>query len=200
MAHDVLPPQAGPWKRSGAPEYAGPPSASGPRFNPYAPPSERADRADHGTVPRSVTPGELRLASPGQRLFAKLIDCVLLALALAPGGAVQLSWDTEVGVLLWSLGLLAIGVFQWAIIATSGQTLGKRWTGLRVVTEKAGRVGFFRGVVLRVWVMWLGSVFSTLGLALLLDPWLVFGKQRKTLHDHLAGTLVIVAGTPGDPY
>jgi uncharacterized RDD family membrane protein YckC len=197
MAHDVLPPQAGPWKRSGAPEYAGPPSASGPWFNPYAPPSERADR---GTVPRPVTPGELRLASPGQRLFAKMIDWVLLALALAPGIVVQLSWDTEVGVVLWSLGLLAIGVFQWAITTTSGQTLGKRWTGLRVVTEKAGRVGFFRGVVLRVWIMWIGSVFSSAGIALLLDPLLVFGKQRKALHDHLAGTLVIVAETPGDPY
>jgi uncharacterized RDD family membrane protein YckC len=28
----------------------------------------------------------------------------------------------------------------------------------------------------------------------------VFSKQRKTIHDHLAGTLVIVADTPGDPY
>lgn len=194
MAHDVSPPDAGPWRssRSAAPGS----SSSGPwGHNPYAPPSERAEWA---ASPRVSSPGELRLASPGQRLLAKSIDCALLGLVLAPGIVVQQTWDTELGVALWSLALLAIAVFQWAITATSGQTLGKRWTGLRVITEKGDRVGFFRGVFLRVWVMWIGS--SLFGLPLLLDPFLVFGRQRKTLHDHLAGTLVIVADTPGDPY
>jgi uncharacterized RDD family membrane protein YckC len=212
MAHDVLPPQPGPWRRSEAPEHAGPPSSGAwfnpgaeesgaPRrakwFNPYAPPSERADRS---SVVRPVAPSELRLASPGQRLLARLIDAVLLALALAPGVAVQLSWDTEIGVGLWTLALLAMGVFQWAMTATSGQTLGKRWTGLRLIKENGERVGFFRGVFLRVWVMWIGSLLTSGGVLLVLDPLFVFSKQRRSFRDHLSSTLVIVADTPGDPY
>lgn len=82
----------------------------------------------------------------------------MLGVALAPGIVVQLVWDTALGVGLWTLALLAVGVFQWAITATRGQTLGKRWTGLRVITEKRERVGFLRGVVLRIWVMWVGSL------------------------------------------
>jgi uncharacterized RDD family membrane protein YckC len=180
MAHDLRPPNVGTWS-----------------FNPYAPPSERADGIAEAPT---IAPGELRLASPSQRLLAKAIDAALLGLSLAPGIVVQFWWDTDLGVGLWMLGLLAILVVQWALTTTSGQTIGKRWTGLRVVTDKGEPIGFLRGVCLRVWVMWAGSLMASVGGALLFDPLFVFGKQRKTLHDHLAGSLVIVADTPGDPY
>jgi uncharacterized RDD family membrane protein YckC len=195
MAHDVLPPDAGPWRREPGPTASG--SSGGPwGYNPYTPPRDPMVQRPRA---RPLVISELRLATPGQRLLAKTIDLGLLGLALAPGSVVVLCWDTRVGTVLLLLGLLAIAVFQWAIIATSGQTLGKRWTGLRVITEKGDRVGFFRGVFLRVWIMSVGSLLSG-GVAWLLDPFFVFGKQHRTLHDYLAGTLVIVAETPGDPY
>lgn len=197
MGHEVLPPDAGPW-RGARPSVPTDVPMVGPygALNPYAPPSKRADRS---SVPAlaSIQP---RLASPSQRLLAKLIDVVLLALALTPGILVSRLWGTSPAVAVCSLGLLAIAGFQWTITATRGQTLGKRWIGLRVVTREGERVGFLRGVFLRVWVMWVVSLGMSGGLWLLLEPFLVFSKQGRTLHDHLAKTLVIVAGTPGDPY
>lgn len=174
---------------------AGPrPGAPARAFNPYAPPSDDSDGG-----PPAALDGEPTLAQPSQRLFAKLIDRGLLAVVLAPGVVTQVLWDTNLGVGLWFLMMVGFGLVQWTLIAVTGQSVGKRWLGIRVITDKRGRVGLLRGVVLRSWVMWLGSL-PTGGFPLLLDPWFVFGKQRKAMHDTLAGTMVIVANTPGDPY
>jgi len=174
---------------------ASPPGSPAWAYNPYAPPSDGTSEPAQPVVES----GELQLASPSQRLSAKLIDRGLLALVVAPGVVTQLRYDTDLGVGLWFLMLLGYGLLHWTMIAVTGQSLGKRWLGLRVITDKRGRVGLLRGVVVRIWVMWIGSL-PVGGFPLLFDPWFVFGKQRKTMHDTLAGTVVIVANTAGDPY
>lgn len=90
-------------------------------------------------------------------------------------------------------------IAQWVLISATGQSLGKRWMGLRVITSKGAKIGFFRGVFLREWVMKAGSTILY-GFPLLLDPFIALGKSRQCIHDHLADSLVIVAGSGGDPY
>lgn len=165
-------------------------------YNPYAPPS----RAAEGQAPATILGAqEFVLAEHGVRMRAKLIDMLLIAAAIAPGGVAIETHDRELGGLLLITIPPLVWILQWVLISVTGQSLGKRWLGLRVITSKGARVGFLRGVVLREWVMKVGSGLLY-GFPLVLDPLFAFSRTRQCLHDHLADTLVIHARTPADPY
>ncbi len=98
-----------------------------------------------------------------------------------------------------SLLTLMLAVYQWFLISTRGQTIGKRLFGVKIVRHDGARIGFVRGVLLRVWVFSfvLGLVASIpvvgpyVGLLTLLP---IVGQQRRCLHDYLAGTKVVSCG------
>jgi uncharacterized RDD family membrane protein YckC/Zn-finger nucleic acid-binding protein len=111
---------------------------------------------------------------------------------------------------------LALGIGQAAGLAWKGQTLGKYLEGIRVVRLDGERAGFWRAVVLRSMVLPLAAAFgdaaaaefdgalgiAALGVAGLInlavsaDPWLAVLPARRTLHDYIAGTKVIVLPDP----
>src|SRR5262245_52452068 len=121
-------------------------------YNPYAPPSVAAERQ----APALVGPQQFVLADHGVRVLAKLIDALVLAAAIAPGGIVVETHDEALGGLLLITIPPIVVILQTVLISVSGQSLGKRSMGLRIITSKGARVGFFRGVFLREWVMKLG--------------------------------------------
>lgn len=90
----------------------------------------------------------------------------------------------------WMLNLLFIVlpllVYVIAPTALSGQTLGKRIVGLRVIRQDGGADVPLTKVILRETVGKLCTV-ATLGLGLLPLAW---GK-RQALHDYIGGTRVI---------
>jgi uncharacterized RDD family membrane protein YckC len=90
------------------------------------------------------------------------------------------------------LGFLGLAIYQWVLISKTGQSLGKKWTGIRIEKMDGGRVDFATGVFLRNWVPkmvgmvpYLGSVFQ------LLDVLWIFRQDRRCIHDHMAGTRVV---------
>lgn len=145
-------------------------------------------------------PTTYMLGSPGRRLCAKLIDRLLLGLALTPGLLVHaLSAAEGLGLgLALGLGALALG-FEWWMAATLGQTPGKYLLGLRVIGCEGEAIGLRRGVGLRVWAFALIAA-ALAGVPLLLDALFVFSEEHQSLHDRLAKTQVIVAGSLGDPF
>ena len=140
------------------------------------------------------------IGSPGRRLIAKLIDRIVLGLALVPGGLVALLSESRLAALVVSAGALALVLgFEWWLVSRRGQSPGKYLLGLRIISSEGDEVGFVRGVGQRVWLMGLlGGVLA--GVPLVLDPLFVFRADRLCLHDRLAKTKVIVAGSLGDPY
>lgn len=140
------------------------------------------------------------LGSPARRLMAKLIDRLILALALLPalllGALVELAW---LGPGLALATAAAVLGFEWGMVARIGQTPGKYLLGLRVISSEGEAVGLWRGVVLRVWAMGLAGA-ALAGVPLLLDPLFMLGEGRLCLHDRMAKTRVIVAGSLGDPF
>lgn len=146
---------------------------------------------------------DARLATPGARLAAYLLDewvltapsLVLLLTALLvgikqPGGDVVPAVCTIVG-LGWYVGLTVI---QWHRVATTGQTIAKRWLKLRIVRVDGGPAGFLHGVVLRNWpYSVVGSpVFSWIAMLVrALDVLMIFGNERRCLRDYVASTRVI---------
>jgi uncharacterized RDD family membrane protein YckC len=160
---------------------------AGGGFNPYAPPSSQADQF-------FAMPGvqdEAPLAEPGTRLGAALVDGLLLiagAGVLAGMGAVV---DENVAIVGAVLGYLAVAIFQWSMIAQTGQSPGKKWLGIRIVKLDGSQPGFVHGVVLRVWVI--GIISAVLNFVGLIDVLLIFANDRRCVHDHIAGTKVVIA-------
>jgi uncharacterized RDD family membrane protein YckC len=173
--------------------------------NPYAPPT-----ADLET--RTATDGEERPATRGERLGAALLDGLItlpflflvggLAVAvfgsnLLPGSRSGLS-GRLLGQLLVIVSIAPLWIYQWRLIARTGQTLGKKWIGIKIVRMDGSPVDFVSGVLLRSWTLsgatmliaalgaqQLGNIIG------LVDALMIFGEQRRTMHDHIAGTRVI---------
>jgi len=90
------------------------------------------------------------------------------------------------------LGMLGLFIYQWVLISRTGQSLGKKWTGIRIELVDGNRIGFASGVVLRNWVPKLMGVLPYLGfLFQLADILFIFRQDRRCIHDHIAGTRVV---------
>lgn len=104
-----------------------------------------------------------------------------------------------VAVLAW-IGVAAVVLYQWNMLATSGQTIGKRLCGIRIVGLDGAPAGLLRALLLRNFLFnslvgLVGGILSVIvppaaTLIVLLDLALAFNADRRCLHDHLAGTQV----------
>jgi uncharacterized RDD family membrane protein YckC len=169
-------------------------------LNPYAPPA--SDVNPDARLPS----GDQFLAERSTRLGAALIDGGLIAvpvlLALVIGGLLS-DQDTRnrngsaflVGALVAGAWWLGFSIFQCVRISTTGQSLGKKWTGIKIVRSDGSPVTFGSGVGMRNWlpsviaaVPYLGSMFW------LVDVAMIFREDRRCLHDQMADTKVIVVG------
>ncbi|MEL6547544.1 MAG: RDD family protein [Myxococcota bacterium] len=165
--------------------------------NPYAPPeSSLADEI--------AAPGvDSELATLSQRFFGSLIDSILV-------GSINLAimypfgyFDAiQSGVIPLDLTLIALGtgyvvflVLHGYLLATQGQTVGKRLVGTRIVDVETGEVPpFWRIFGLRYVVLGLATLIPFIGsLVGLIDALMIFGKQRRCAHDYIAQTQVVLA-------
>ncbi len=181
-------PYANPYNQQPQGGYGQPGAAPGQGFNPYAPPSVDAQTPAWA---QDYDMGQV-LATPGTRLVAQLLDGLLLVGACLPAIIGAIAESPELAIGLGVLGYLGLSIYQWYLLATTGQTLGKKWMGVRVVKyADGGPVDFVSAVVLRLWVIGLASAFiSIVGL---IDVLFIFSSEHRCLHDHIAGTKVIVA-------
>jgi uncharacterized RDD family membrane protein YckC len=95
---------------------------------------------------------------------------------------------------------LPLNLLQWYLVATSGQTLGKKIVKTRIVKLDGSKVDWVSGVMLRYWpivgLALLGNLLHLTwltGLVAFVDPLFIFGSGRRTLHDLIAGTKVVDA-------
>lgn len=179
-------------------------------LNPYAPPKTERWRtcAEGELAERTTRLGAYLLDS--LVLFASAIPLVfILTLSIAERAAKRggfsvdstsgLAFEALVGALV---GPIPLTLYQWYLIATRGQTLGKKWTGIKIVKSDGSPVDFTSGVLRRNWLLSIPSVIPTFGGGLsviisLIDPLMILGDGRRCLHDLIADTKVIVA--PGEP-
>ncbi|HVE83350.1 MAG TPA: RDD family protein [Myxococcales bacterium] len=147
-------------------------------------------------VHRVVTPEYVEfdfvLAGLMGRFLAWCIDLVIVvALAIATGLVLEngFAFLPELGRALWLVVFFAI---DWGYgIATetawSGQTVGKKALGLRVIQTSGVRIGFLQAVIRN-----LARVVDRLPLLYLLGAAVAaFSESQQRLGDMLAGTVVI---------
>jgi len=165
------------------------------------PPGERASYRG----PRVL---HVRAAGFPRRLMAALIDAVIVLVVSAgvtAGAAlilgVPLPHPKELGPDLLLAGILdrnpmalgAAGLFLGIgalyhiyLDGITGQTIGKRLMHLRVIGARGTAPGALGGIVRFVTLV---LSVTPAGLGWL---WCLFDRERRALHDHLAGTYVIV--------
>ncbi|GAA4603117.1 putative RDD family membrane protein YckC [Actinoplanes octamycinicus] len=94
------------------------------------------------------------------------------------------------------VGTAGVGWLVWAVlVAGRGQTPGRQPLGHAVADVRTGRpVGRGRMVVrelLAKWLLWAVLGVLTLGVYPVVDVLFVFGDRQRTLHDRIAGTIVV---------
>jgi uncharacterized RDD family membrane protein YckC len=161
--------------------------------NPYAPPRAKVSDVVDDTE-------ELELAGRGIRLGAVLVDAViafaLVYLPLIMGGMFR-GWGTGVAPHISPIaGLLAfVGLIVWLwftilYVARNGQTIAKKWLGIKVVRSDGSKASLGRIFWLRNVVNALLGVIPFYGL---IDSLVIFGDARQCVHDKIADTIVVVA-------
>jgi uncharacterized RDD family membrane protein YckC len=113
-----------------------------------------------------------RLVTPGGRFGAFLLDVLLVMVTLG------------IGYLIWSL-----------IVWSNGQTPGKQLLRQVVVDAQTGAPAdwgkmFMREFVIRFLLFGLIANVLTFGIFGIVDALMVFGKDNRTIHDKMAGTVV----------
>ena len=173
------------------------------------PPPEQAPGGPQATTGWATTgTGEsVQLASPGARLGARILDIVIVTVALiilaaiGIGAAFAGSSNSDdasafsVGALVVSVLLAAaVGLlYEVTMIATRGQTLGKMATKIKVVRADNGLVPGW-GKSIGRWILpALLPIIPLVGwiLSLLVYISLLWDRARQGWHDKAAGTLVI---------
>ena len=144
------------------------------------------------------------LANRGTRLVAQFLDGLATLGAIIPGmiimfGGQELAREEPmvmvIGIILAVCGFLAFMIYQWALLANEGQTVGKRMMNIRIVMADDGSLpGFGRAVGMRLFVNGLIGAIPYLGTCYgLIDILFIFGDDRRCLHDLLAETIVVEA-------
>jgi len=174
-------------------------------------------------VPQSIEPpafeppdGQPVLASRSQRLLGAFVDGILMsiisfAISAAFGLSPLLNPNVTVSfgaqMLQSALGMVAFLLVHGYLLFTQGQTVGKWLLGTRIVDARTGQLlPFTRVYIIRY--LWLTPLvllipFLPPGLIVLLssivgfinlgDSLLIFGRERRCLHDYLAGSVVVSA-------
>ena len=158
-----------------------------------------------GNTSAEISPDEERekyLASRSIRLGAWLVDVFIVIISSMPVfmlvyiaagilGFAILSPSEE-----FALGTITVfstyALLNGYFLVKRGQTLGKMLLRIRIVdAESKEIVSFWRVFVLR-WLVWiLIALVPILSVVTLLDPFFIFKKQRRCLHDYLARTIVV---------
>src|SRR5207244_345625 len=125
-------------------------------------------------------------ASRGARLAARMLDHMLDLVALAPGLVALYRLYTETRAdpgVAFTFTLLfgpitTLQGYQWYSVVTRGQSIAKRWLGVRIVAMDGSAVGFVNGVILRSWVPWCLGLVPWVGfLFAVADGLAIFGDD-----------------------
>jgi uncharacterized RDD family membrane protein YckC len=130
---------------------------------------------------------DVDLASLPQRIAAQFLDGLVVAV---PVCVLFFAGMALYGTSVWPAGVLVAAaiLFGMAYILFSdglegGQSLGKRWVGIRVVSAETGApCTFWQSFVRNVLLSILGPI----------DWIFIFGERRQRLGDKAAGTIVVV--------
>jgi uncharacterized RDD family membrane protein YckC len=145
------------------------------------------------------------LADSGKRTLARIIDMVLVGIVVwlvtlvFRVNELQMSSDRiEVGKGFAQSIIVAVlyVAYDTLLIAKTGQTLGKKWLGMRVANLEDGSTPSTQTSLTRALVLWIPFAFCCACIwTAIAGGWSFFDKPYKQgLHDKAAKTVVVSTG------
>jgi uncharacterized RDD family membrane protein YckC len=172
-------------------------TGAGPSFDPYQPPRAELE-LDRDAEPGGRAPD----ASRWLRFAGAFIDSAIAMVIFFPAqmwfGVYKNFPNVVQPSAVQTLGWAGLGFVLWValhgyFLARNGQTIGKRLVSTRVVSvateEKASLTQLI--VVRHLPIALAGAVPVVGGILPLVDALFIFGKDRRCLHDRIAGTRVV---------
>lgn len=164
--------------------------------NPYAPPKAPVtDSEDRATE---------ALASRGQRAWAATWDSLVGVIWIVPLTLGFGLWDLDtwlkgiparVWIYFAMLSFASFALVNGYFLQKNGQTLGKKFVGIRITTLDDRIPELWRLMVLRYGSIWLLSSIPVIGdLLYMVDVLFIFRADRRCVHDHIAATKVVRTG------
>ncbi|MGI9471261.1 MAG: RDD family protein [Rubripirellula sp.] len=171
------------------PQTQAPTPAGGGLLNQYAPPSELG-----------YAGGGTEIAGIGARLAGYMIDVMFIGAGLALGVGIFAALSSAnsdvaamIGFAVLILCFMVPVIVNAVLITKSGQTVGKKVVGTRIVMERTYQTpGFLHGWLLRSFIGFfvLSEIVPFYGLVNVL---MVFSENARMVHDRIAGTIVVKA-------
>lgn len=195
------PPEDDPFRKQ-PPPYGGgaPPPPGGGHGGPYGP-----GGGPYGGRPADPLAGMPPLADSGRRTLARIIDMVIVGVVVA-----LLSWAFGVAEYAVNAGNVQFGksfaqetiaavlyiAYDTVLISRTGQTLGKKWLGMRVANLSDGATPSAQTCLARAAVLWIPFAFCCACVwTAIAGGWSYFDKPYKQgLHDKAAKTVVVSTG------
>lgn len=142
-----------------------------------------------------------RLADRGERLAARLLDSLIeiplyipLIIYLDVFDTIKAGQNVPIMItVMLSLQHVIIFLLLNAyLLHKHGQTIGKHLMNIAITDQQGRKPNVWNIIVLRYFAFWVSGYIPLVGRAIVfLDPLLIFRRDRRCLHDHLAGTIVI---------
>jgi uncharacterized RDD family membrane protein YckC len=140
------------------------------------------------------------LASRGDRFVAAFVDNLVILVPLFISVGVMVAFSNKNGKDSDAYALLAVAVMGMTFLGTcgiqlwsqlrSGQSIGKRLTGIKVVRRDGSPIELWRLILMRnVVIAVLGQ--ACWGIFSLVDVLLIFKDDRRCLHDYMADSIVV---------
>jgi len=191
------PPAEGSGSPYGTPQGSQPP--------PYQGGATGGDPYGGGSYPNDPLAGMPPLASSGRRTLARIIDMILVGVVvwLLTWGFGVSEYDVDTDKVQYGkslaqslLAAVLYIAYDTVLITRSGQTLGKKWLGMRVANLDNGSTPSTQATLIRSAVLWIPFAFCCACIwTAISGGWSFFDKPYKQgLHDKAAKTVVVSTG------
>lgn len=161
--------------------YQAPSASVAPRYRPAPQPSQQ----------------QATLAGRWIRLGAQLLDGLVFGVAVVVAAfAVGASRGADENAAYMAIGIAALPIMlmNLYLLGSRGQTLGKMLVKVKIVRTTGEDANLVRLVLLRILpINAVGFIPVLGGLIGLVDALMIFTEDRRCLHDHFAGTIVVNA-------
>lgn len=175
--------------------YEGPVAPAVDRaWNPYQGPGAQP-------IPRFPAIPSYDLATRGSRLVAQLLNLLVIVGILFAGAFLGSFLASAIGSAEASAAIMILGVglplallliYNLRLLAESGQSLGKKWMGIRIVRSNGEKAVLSQILIMRYLPIQLIGAIPILGpIVGLIDLLMIFGDEQRCLHDRIADTLVV---------
>lgn len=166
--------------------------------DPYQTPASSLDESN--IAPPSL---DTHLAGRGARLGAAIIDGVIAGIVSVPLMFVTGVWGKAMNgaigivdmIIIQILGIVVYLLIHGKLLASSGQTVGKKLVGVKIVDHQTGGLLPLKKLVThRLLPIWAVTIIPVVGnILVLVDALFIFKSDRRCIHDLIAGTKVVYA-------